>query len=240
MKRYLFIVLVAVLALNTFAWKSLSREQAEKCRQELLQKWMKTAKERSRKAWESRTIETDGISMPYWLAVYGEQPADGRSLWISMHGGGNAPKQLNDQQWENQKHLYRPAEGVYVAPRAPYDDWDMWFKPSLDSCCHKLIEACVAHAGVNPDKVYLLGYSAGGDGVWRMAPRMADTWAAASMMAGHPGNVGTLNLRNLPFMIWCGAEDAAYDRNRQNRGRGQELDSLQTATPTDMCMKHTS
>jgi poly(3-hydroxybutyrate) depolymerase len=40
--------------------------------------------------------------------------------------------------------------------------------------------------GVNPDKVYLLGYPAGGDGVWQLAPRMADRFAAAAMMAGHP------------------------------------------------------
>jgi dienelactone hydrolase len=28
---------------------------------------------------------------------------------------------------------------------------------------------------VNPNKVYVMGYSAGGDGVWRLAPRMADS-----------------------------------------------------------------
>ena len=76
-----------------------------------------------------------------------------------------------------------------------------------------------------------MGYSAGGDGVWRMAPRMADSWAAASMMAGHPGDVSLLNLRNLPFMIWCGEHDAAYNRNTLTAQRGLQMDSLQQHDP---------
>ena len=51
------------------------------------------------------------------------------------------------------------------------------------------------------------------------------------MMAGHPGDVSLLNLRNTPFMVWCGALDAAYNRNRECTQRGVELDSLHTADP---------
>ena len=35
----------------------------------------------------------------------------------------------------------------------------------------------VIKENVNPNKVYLLGYSAGGDGVYQLAPRMANRWA---------------------------------------------------------------
>ena len=47
-------------------------------------------------------------------------------MFISMHGGGGAPKQVNDSQWENQKRLYKLEEGVYVVPRAPTDTWNLW------------------------------------------------------------------------------------------------------------------
>jgi hypothetical protein len=76
-----------------------------------------------------------------------------------------------------------------------------------------------------------MGYSAGGDGVWQVAPRMADHWAAASMMAGHPNGVRLESLRNLPFMIWCGAEDAAYDRNKVCAEYIGKLDALQAEDP---------
>ena len=102
--------------------------------------------------------------MPFDVRVYGEKPENGRSLYISMHGGGNTTKEVNDQQWRNQMTLYRPAEGVYIAPRAAVDDWNMWFRPHIDTLFAKLIQCAVYELGVNPNKVYLLGYSAGGDG----------------------------------------------------------------------------
>jgi hypothetical protein len=92
-----------------------------------------------------------------------------------------------------------------------------------------LIENLIVFEDVNPDRVYLLGYSAGGDGVYQLAPRMADRWAAAAMMAGHPNETSPLGLRNVPFTIHVGGRDSAYDRNRVAREWGQKLDELQKA-----------
>lgn len=170
-------------------------------------------------------------SLPFWYAAYGNAPFGERSLWISMHGGGGTTHKFNDGQWNNQKHLYKPSEGIYVAPRAPWNAWNMWFQEPIDKMFEELIQMMVVCKGVNPNKVYLMGYSAGGDGVWRLAPRLADHFAAASMMAGHPGDVGLQNLRNLPFMIWCGADDSAYNRNMECAKRGEEMDALQEKTP---------
>lgn len=209
----------------------LTKAQALQEAQTLATQWIADTQTRYHQAWQDHTLTINGKTMPFWHTTFGEKPADGYSLFISLHGGGNAPSQLNDSQWENQKVLYQPKNSVYLVPRAPYDDWDMWFKPDLDSFYTTLIQMCVAYLDVNPDKVYLIGYSAGGDGVWRMAPRMADTWAGASMMAGHPGDVSLLNLRNTPFMVWCGALDSAYNRNRECTLRGLELDSLHTQDP---------
>lgn len=209
----------------------LDKSSVDFTRQTIVEQWKDSVRKAARAEWLAEKIVVDDHTMPFWKVVYGNAPADGRSLYISLHGGGNTAPEFNDGQWNNQKFLYRPAEGVYVAPRAPVDDWDMWCKPFMDKFYSRLIEMCVAYLGVNPDKVYLLGYSAGGDGVWRMAPRMADSWAASSMMAGHPGDVSLVNLRNTPFMIWCGGNDAAYDRNKLDRERGFEMDSLQNADP---------
>ena len=193
--------------------------------------WVKLTKTRLGLYHRQRTLTHNGVTMPLWWVTYGEKPADGYSLFISLHGGGGTTQETNNQQWENQKYLYRPQQAVYVAPRAPWNLWDMWCHEGIDPLYEQLIQMCVAFEGVNPDKVYLMGYSAGGDGVWRMAPRMADSWAAASMMAGHPGDVSLLNLRNTPFMIWCGEHDAAYNRNTLAAQRGLQMDSLQRHDP---------
>jgi hypothetical protein len=58
-----------------------------------------------------------------------------------------------------------------------------------------------------------MGYSAGGDGVYQLAPRMADSFAAAAMMAGHPNETRPDGLRNLPFALYMGGKDAAFNRN---------------------------
>jgi poly(3-hydroxybutyrate) depolymerase len=225
------ILLFSIVPIMKAQQTKLSREEAEQIRERIMKEWLSDQVSLLKHNDETHSITQGDLHMRYDVKVFGQEPADGRSLWISMHGGGNAPTSLNDSQWENQKRLYQPEEGIYVAPRAPWDDWDMWFKPPIDAMFDELIRTMVVFHHVNPNKVYLLGYSAGGDGVWRMAPRMADRWAAASMMAGHPGDVNLLSLRNLPFMIWCGGDDAAYDRNRVDAERGKEMDSLQQADP---------
>lgn len=209
----------------------LSRVESEKMMTAVVDQWKKDKQVILRKDYEGMAIHHDTLELKLWKQLYGHAPVGDRSMYISMHGGGGVPSEVNNQQWNNQKYLYRPAEGLYVAPRAPVDAWNMWCQPGMDELLSKLIQAAVVFDGVNPDKVYLMGYSAGGDGVWRMAPRMADTWAAASMMAGHPGDVRLINLRNTPYMIWCGALDAAYDRNKLDRERGLQMDSLQKADP---------
>lgn len=229
--------LILTLALaTTFAWagsknEDLTKAQANEAAKEIAAEWKASEKTRLAYIMTDRAVKIGNIVMPIHWQTYGTKPADGRSLFISLHGGGNAPEQTNYEQWRNQWNLYKPEEGVYLCPRAPFNDWDMHFKPLLNTFYRDIINFCVAYLDVNPDKVYILGYSAGGDGVWRLAPRMADTWAAASMMAGHPGDVRLENLRNTPFSVWCGELDNAYDRNKENVKRIGELDSLQRQDP---------
>ena len=209
----------------------LTRTEASAYAEELVGAWKDSVSSATAAAFSSRELVRGGHTMKLAWKVFGEEPADGRSLYISLHGGGGTAPEVNDQQWDNQQKLYQPAEGVYLCPRAITNTWDLHFRPESDGFYEEIIRMMVARLGVNPDKVYVMGYSAGGDGVWRLAPRMADHWAAASMMAGHPGDVSLLNLRNLPFMIWCGALDAAYDRNLRCTERIAEMDSLQKADP---------
>jgi len=138
---------------------------------------------------------------------------------------------VNDQQYENQKKLYTLAEGVYLAPRAPTNTWNLWHEAHIDRLFGRLIEDLVVLEDVNPDRVYVMGYSAGGDGVYQLAPRMADSWAGAAMMAGHPNGVSLLSLRNVPFALQVGGNDAAYNRNKVAKEYGEQLDKLQAGDP---------
>jgi poly(3-hydroxybutyrate) depolymerase len=68
---------------------------------------------------------------------------------------------------------------------------------------------------IDVNKVFLTGYSAGGDGVYHMAPRMADFLAGAAMMAGHPNGINMMNIRNIGFSLQVGGNDTAYNRNKE-------------------------
>ena len=210
---------------------SLTAAQTEEYADFLEHQWKDSVKVALQASFDGKVLTHGNLKMRMDWTVFGSAPADGRSLYISLHGGGGAPPEVNDQQWANQMRLYQPKEGVYLCPRGITDTWDLHFRPESDGFYEDVIRMAVAFLDVNPDKVYLMGYSAGGDGVWREAPRMADHWAAASMMAGHPGDVRLESLRNLPFMIWCGALDGAYNRNQECAKRIEEMAALHEADP---------
>ena len=180
---------------------------------------------------DTRELVIGELKMPFWYKVFGDAPANGRSLFISMHGGGGAPAEVNDRQYENQKQLYEPEEGVYLVPRAATNTWDLWHQSHIDQFFDRLITNMIVFENVNPDRVYLMGYSAGGDGVYQLAPRLADRLAAAAMMAGHPNESRPEGLRNIGFALHMGALDSAYNRNSVAKEWGIRLDDLQAADP---------
>jgi len=180
---------------------------------------------------EAKAITIGDKTLRYDFRVFGEEPASGRSLYLSLHGGGEADPSVNDQQWENQKTLYQPEEGIYLAPRAPTNTWNLWHEPHIDGLFTRLIETLIVLENVDPNRVYVMGYSAGGDGVYQLAPRMADSWAAAAMMAGHPNDAKPDSLRNIGFTAHVGALDTAFDRNLVAEEWGGLLDALRAADP---------
>lgn len=181
--------------------------------------------------WQNETLILDDYQLKFKYKKFGAKPPQGWSLYISMHGGGNAPQELNDQQWENQQKLYEPAEGIYMAPRAPTNTWNLWHQDHIDDFFARFIQLADAFENVNTNRVYLTGYSAGGDGTFQLAPRMADWLAGAAMMAGHPNDASPLGLRNLPFAIQMGAEDGAYNRNKVAAEWNGRLNDLQKNDP---------
>jgi hypothetical protein len=214
-----------------FAKIPLTKEDAAKAREMLWNAHAALLKKERADEMKKAVIKHGELEMPFWFKTFGQKPKDGWSLYISLHGGGGAPKQVNDQQWENQKKLYTLEEGIYLVPRAPTNTWNLWHQDHIDWMFARLIEDMIVFEGVNPNRVCILGYSAGGDGVYQMAPRMADRWAAAAMMAGHPNGVSMLSLRNVPFALQVGEKDSAYNRNKVAKEYGEKLDALRKDDP---------
>ena len=216
---------------SEFSKISLCKDDAVRARDLLWKDHMGMIRETRSEEMKSKSISLGGKTMKFDFIVFGEQPKNGRSLFISMHGGGGAPPKVNESQWRNQMRLYKPKEGIYLCPRAPTDTWNLWHQSHIDPLFDRLIENLIIFEGVDPERVYLMGYSAGGDGVYQLAPRMCDRFAAAAMMAGHPNESSPLGLRNLPFALQVGANDGSYGRNKVAASWGTKLADLRDDDP---------
>jgi len=210
---------------------ALSRTEAEALVKESWNATRETLRKERAAEMEKKTIVIGDKTMHFLQREIGEVPEGGRPLVISLHGGGSTAARVNDGQWQNQIRLYDPEGSLYIAPRAPTNTWNLWHEAHIDGLFDRLIENCVAIHGINPDRVYVMGYSAGGDGVYQIGPRMADRWAAAAMMAGHPNEAQPLSLRNTPFALQVGGKDAAFKRNEVCRQWAEKLDALEKENP---------
>lgn len=219
-----------VLAAQAFASAPLTAQDATEAGRLLWEDWAARARKDRKAEWQAGKMTVDGKELKFRRRSFAPQKKP-RALYISLHGGGNTPAAVNDQQWRNQIDLYTPPDGLYVAPRAPTDTWNLWHEPHMDGLLDRLIQDAIVFEDVDPNRVYLLGYSAGGDGVYQLAPRMADRFAAASMMAGHPNDADPCSLRNLPFAIHVGEKDDAYSRSALAQEWGVKLAALRTSDP---------
>ena len=183
------------------------------------------------KEMDLRQITVDGVKMKFEIKFYGEKPKEGWSLYFSLHGGGQTEPAVNEKQWVRHQNLYEVSEGIVFVPRSPTNTWNMWHQDHIDPLFNRIIQNMIMLYEVDPNKVYLMGYSAGGDGVYQLAPRMADRFAAAGMMAGHPNETSPLGLRNLPFTLHMGENDTPYNRNKVAKEWKENLKDLRNNDP---------
>ena len=173
------------------------------------------------------TLTHGGKSMRCLMSFVGEKEEESESfpLYLALHGGGGASPEFNNSQWFAMSEYYANAgiTGLYVACRGISDTWDLHFQEDTYPLLDRLIEVMVLLYNADPDRVYLLGFSAGGDGVYQLAPRLADRFAAVNMSSGHPNGVSLLNLANCPICLQAGIRDF-YSETALRSVRAAEFD----------------
>jgi transglutaminase-like putative cysteine protease len=167
---------------------------------------------------ESKQVRFGQYVSPYTLRTVGSRPGNGWPLFIAMHGGGNAPKEVNDSQWKGMQHYYRdhPEVGgyLYLALRAPNDTWNGFYDDYVYPLVDNLRRQFLLFGDVDPDKVFILGYSHGGYGAFAIGPKEPDLFAAIHASAAAPtdGETTGKTLRNTVFTCMVGENDTAYGR----------------------------
>jgi pimeloyl-ACP methyl ester carboxylesterase len=199
----------------------------------------------------------NGKTLKFTIEEFGSRPEAGYALYIALHGGGgregedkDARMRSNNQLWYDMAtNLYRfnfkapenpggTIDGaLYVALRGVTDTWDLHFRPESYVLLERLIKALLQPTGtplVDSNRIFLVGFSAGGDGVYRLATKLSDRFAAVNMSSGHPGNpdgdpnrVQFDNLANLPFCSQVGELDnSVKDRAKVVAGASDVIEDL--------------
>jgi transglutaminase-like putative cysteine protease len=183
-----------------------------------------------RQEFGDKKVATADRTSPYLWRYVGTRPADGWALVIAMHGGGGAPKQVNDGEWNYMYTTYyreHPEAGgyAYLALRAPNDTWNGFYDDSISPLVERLIKQFVLFAGVNPAKVFIMGASHGGYGAYVLGPKIPYRFAAvhAAAGAGTDGETMGENLRNVRFTTMVGERDTAYGRIERGRAFQQKV-----------------
>ncbi len=180
----------------------------------------------------------DDILMPYAVVTRGDTaPESGRPLYISMHGGGASPEQQGPHTWNVNTREFQtqikfaiglyPEDGIYFIPRMADDRKGRWWHKHNVVAFDRVIDHAIAHWGVDPNRVYLMGVSEGGYGTDILAPYMGDRFAGANAMAAGVG-LGNppANLRNVAFRTDVGEKDTMFDRSPMAQAFHKELDRL--------------
>ncbi len=169
---------------------------------------------------------------PYVVKTVGPRPANGWPLFIAMHGGGGAPKEVNDSQWKHMQIYYKdhPEAGgyLYLALRAPNDTWNGFYDDYVYPLIDNLVRQFRLFGDIDPDKVFVMGYSHGGYGAYAIGPKMPDRFAAihASAAAATDGESTAKTLRTTPFTAMVGELDTMYGRYERNLKFKTEIEHL--------------
>ena len=167
---------------------------------------------------DAKQVRFDRHLSAYTVKTVGTRPTNGWALFIALHGGGGAPKQVNDSEWKVMRRYYRDHAELggyrYVALRAPNDTWNGFYDVYVYPLVANLIRQFLLFSDVDPNKVFIMGYSHGGYGAFAIGPKMPDRFAAIHASASAPtdGETTAQTLRNTVFTYMIGEKDTNYGR----------------------------
>jgi pimeloyl-ACP methyl ester carboxylesterase len=144
---------------------------------------------------------------PHLVDLPRDYAADPAKRWPLILYLGNADDRGDDLQRVRTSglagliHQGKQLPAVVVSPQCPADEW--WSTLVLS----RLLDDICAKYRVDPDRIYVTGISAGGDGAWALALAQPERLAAVIPICGESDPADAARLRDLPIWAFHGLDD---------------------------------
>jgi predicted peptidase len=166
-------------------------------------------------------VKKKGEQMPYRLYVpLGYSPTKKYPLILWLHGGaGRGTDNVKQITNGNEKgaHIWTSNEvqtkfpTFVLAPQCPASE--NWSDPDFNQPSKALQTAMEILANVqkqfaiDPDRVYVVGQSMGGLGVWSLLQMHPDKWAGAIVLAAYDNFTNPQAISRVPLWVFQGDQD---------------------------------
>jgi len=98
LKLVTLVTLILLGSVSAFSQTNLSRKKADAIAATELKAQMDLQKPKAEAEWAAKQIQYKEYILKFTNQIFGEKPADGRSMYISLHGGGGTAPKVNDGQ----------------------------------------------------------------------------------------------------------------------------------------------
>lgn len=176
-----------------------------------------------------KQFKNPGEKIPLVVFLHGIQVRGTRLEKAEIHGPPKLIKKGQDFPFALISPLC-PDDGPYnKGPEAKRGTLFWWHYPTADKVKNIIDHELKRHPQLDPDRIYLTGLSMGGFGVYKLALKYPDFFAAAIPMAAHANiPIKTMDLKplkNLPIWAFHGEKDRTVTLSEHQ----QTVDSLKKA-----------
>jgi predicted peptidase len=163
---------------------------------------------------------SEEAGLDYLLYVpddYGVDPQDKWPLILYLHGldvGAMNSMDLLEEAIPLPPENQSDFPFVMVSPQGTFEyaDYEIWSTDEMINSLMTLLDEVNDFVAVDSSRIYLTGYSAGGNGTWGVGLQHSDYFAALVPIAGYYGWPYTVpenicDLKDVPIWAFHGAED---------------------------------
>ena len=170
---------------------------------------------RTQQWWDDLRVKVEGYRYDYALTTPADFQPDGTRkypLILFLHGAGERGRDLKKAQPNQASEFLKnhpELEFIVAAPLCPPTDW--WSAYMLS----RVVDEVQQKYPVDPDRVYITGFSMGGYATWDLAHRYPGRFAAVAPICGIGDKDDMAQVRDLPVWAFHGDKDpmVAFDQD---------------------------